>query len=81
MTCVGPELQLLMKSEQPNEFAKAVAYEKRLREAARKTNSFEGETYLHKSLQPLDTIAFTPEDAGQITLFDYSEECDGLCGV
>ena len=71
----------LMKSEQPNEFAKAVAYEKRLREAARKTNSFEGETYLHKSLQPLDTIAFTPEDAGQITLFDYSEECEGMCGI
>jgi len=71
----------LMKSEQPDEFAKAVAYEKRLREAAIKTNSFEGETYLHKSLKPLDTIAFTPEDAGQITLFDYSEECDGLCGV
>ncbi len=35
--------------------------------------------FLHRSLKPLDEVAFKGDDPNQISLFD--NECEGICGV
>jgi hypothetical protein len=66
-----------LKNEQPEEFARAVALDERLR-----TGRFapKGELYLHRSARPLVDVDFTnAEDRGQLNLFN--NECEGMCGV
>ena len=39
------------------------------------------EVFLHRSCKPLDEIDFdTDEDKGQ-QIFDFKNECEGLCGT
>ena len=67
-----------MQINQPEEFARAVAFDKKLRESTRK--KIRAKLYLHNSLQPLDKVDFrNAEDHGQIDMF--GNECEGMCGV
>lgn len=73
------EWRRLMTSE-PEEFDAAIAYEKRLQQAASEATAVLGTPYLHRSLKPLDTIDFRSDvERGQGTLWD--DECEGMCGV
>lgn len=72
-----------LRSEEPEEFAKAVEVE-RLLQAAHASISTPGEmqgvAYLHESLVPLDKVDFsTEEEHGQTSLFN--NECEGMCGI
>jgi hypothetical protein len=61
----------------PDEFADAVALDRRLRERNYRTV---GTLYLHRSCKPLDQVDFsTAEERGQLDLFN--NECEGMCGV
>ncbi len=64
-----------MKEEEPDQFQKAVEYEKQYQEQTR--SILEGMPYLHNSLKPLDQIDFTSQR--QIDLFN--NECEGMCGI
>lgn len=64
-----------MKKEQPDEFARAVEFDKRFR----KHKKLDGDFYVHSSLKPLDEIDFT-HDADQIE-FGFLGECEGMCGL
>lgn len=67
-----------MRDEEPEEFQKAVEFERRYRAAKASTVNFV--PYLHASRVPLDQVDFsTDEDQGQQLLF--GNECEGLCGV
>lgn len=57
---------LEMRENAPDDWAAAVAFD----EAARPFG------YVHRSEQPLATVALTPGDRGQMML-----ECEGMCGV
>ena len=65
-----------LKTEEPEEFARAVAFEKAYQTAYAGT-PLTGTPYLHDSLEPLDTVEFT--DSPQVDLF--GNECEGMCGV
>ena len=66
-----------MRDDQPAEFADAVAFDHAIRRAE---NTIRGDAYLHRSLIPLAQVDLsTPEDHGQLTMFD--QECEGMCGV
>lgn len=66
-----------LKHEQPEEFQKAVEYEKLQQEMSQKSTTFSGIPFLHGTLKPLDQVMFV--DHRQQNLF--RNECEGMCGV
>ena len=62
-----------IKTEDPESFAEAVRVDKMQRNIS-KTGK---ETFLHRSLKPLDEIDFENE----IDSFGWGGECDGMCGL
>ena len=69
-----------LKTQEPAEFARAVAYEKRLQEAGRNQEILKGIPYLHDSMQSLETVEFENRPSHpQLDL--WGNECEGMCGV
>ena len=67
-----------LKTEEPEGFQQAVAYEKGLQQTMSHVTGFRGTPFLHRSLKPLSEIDFST-DGGQVELF--GNECEGMCGV
>lgn len=66
-----------MKLDRPQEFADAVDVDRRIRHMP----GMRHETYLHRSLLPLDQVDLRDaEDRGQLAL-EFDAECEGMCGV
>lgn len=73
-----------LKTEEPEEFAKAVEFEKQYQFAKSKTVTRKGFTpFLHAKRIPLDQIDFdgSTADWKQEQLNGMGQECEGLCGV
>jgi hypothetical protein len=69
-----------LRDEEPKEFARAVAFEKKLQETKAASSNSKTTPFLHRSLVPLDQVDLsTDEERGQGNLF--SNECLGMCGV
>ena len=69
-----------LKNEEPEEFANAVEFEKRIQEADEHNETMRAKPFLHNSCIPLAEIDFRNDiDRGQQLLWD--EECEGMCGV
>lgn len=69
---------LRLKKESPEEFKRAVEFEKQYQSIFSQIEGFESIPYLHKSHKPLDQIEFDPHK-NQLSLFNM--ECEGMCGV
>lgn len=69
---------LRLKTEEPAEFDKAVAFEKELQSSYARATALHSTPWLHASRQPLENIDFTPDNS-QPDLF--GNECEGMCGV
>lgn len=70
-----------LKTEEPEAFAQAVDFERKLQEAKGNSENFHSVPFLHRSCKPLDQVDFSSdEDRGQI-VFDFNNECTGMCGV
>jgi hypothetical protein len=72
-----------LKRDEPEAFAQAVDFDKKLRAIKTSTDNFRTTPYLHSSRKPLDEVDFTNDiDRGQMTLWqDFNVECEGMCGV
>lgn len=69
-----------LKSEEPDEFRRAVEFERNLQEVKRKSDNLNGVPFLHGSLLPLDQVDFaTDAQRGQMDFFQ--NECEGMCGL
>lgn len=68
-----------MKNNNPEEFAKAVAYERDLEDKAKAIVHLKSKEYLHESRAPLDQVDFSNPNDSQLNLFE--NECEGMCGV
>lgn len=70
-----------LRDDEPDEFNKAVEFEKEYAAAKAKTVfKKHSKVFLHNSCVPLDQVDFsTEEENGQINLF--GNECEGMCGV
>jgi hypothetical protein len=70
-----------LRDEEPQEFHKAVLFEKAYQNAKIRTvSNTDFRPFLHDSRVPLDKVDFsTDEDRGQQMLF--GNDCEGLCGV
>jgi hypothetical protein len=67
-----------LKTDEPEEFARAVEFERQVQEAAQHDEVTRGLPYLHVSKKPIDQVDFSEQ--GQ-TYFTFGDECDGMCGV
>lgn len=68
-----------LKDDEPEAFAAAVDYEKKLQEAFRQVPRLTSIPYLHPFRVPLSDVQFET-DRGEIDMFT-KEECEGMCGV
>ena len=66
---------LRLKEKEPDEFARAVAFERRVQDVCDQVG--QSRVFLHRSLKPLDGVSF----AGEHNLNLFEEECEGMCGV
>jgi hypothetical protein len=75
-----------LRDEEPDEFARAVKFEKDIQLVKSKTERIKGVPFLHPSLVPLDQVDFrTDIERGQLSLWleeqSFGNECEGMCGV
>ncbi len=82
----SPEEWHRLKTEEPEDFAKAVELERAIGVASDEVG--QPKMFLHPSLKPLDEVVFLgphrsrpplPTDDRQEEM--WSEECEGMCGV
>lgn len=69
-----------LQVEEPQEFARAVQFEKDI-QAAKSQVLMRGVPYLTRKCQPLETIDFRSDIERGQGVFDWSDECTGMCGV
>lgn len=69
-----------MRDQRPDEWADVIDFDARIRWGLHGVKSA---AYLHRSLQPLAEVDLsTAQERGQLALFDdFTEECEGICGV
>lgn len=69
-----------LRDEEPEEWAKAVKFEKDLQAVKAQTDNMRGIPYLHSTLKPLDEVDLSTDvEKGQGLL--WGNECEGMCGV
>lgn len=70
-----------LRDHEPEEFQKAVQFERELQRLKGNTENFHAVPFLHRSCVPLDQIDLsTDKERGQGQL-DFQAECEGMCGV
>jgi hypothetical protein len=72
-----------LRDKEPEAFAQAVDYERRLQSTMKQVTNFRGTPWLHHSHQPLDSVVFVPTSGKrdiQINM-NFGNECEGMCGV
>jgi hypothetical protein len=71
-----------LRNEDPVHFKDAIAFDRRIRENFKQHDPvMKMEVFLHNSCRPLGEVDFdNDEDKGQLT-WDFSAECEGLCGT
>jgi hypothetical protein len=75
-----------LRDEEPEEFARAIRFEKDLQAVKAKTDNLRGVPFLHPSLVSLDQVDLSTDiERGQLSLWldeqSFGNECEGLCGV
>lgn len=71
-----------MKTEEPQEFDRAVKFEKDMQSTAAKQTALRGIPFLHSTCKPLDSIDFDALLARKSKQLDlFNNECFGMCGV
>lgn len=72
-----------LKADEPEEFAKAVRFERATQRAKEYTpDRFRAVPFLHRTAVPLDKVDFSTDDErGQGLLSNFGGECEGMCGV
>lgn len=68
---------LRLKIEEPDDFAKAVEFEKRM-QVTKSAVGFTGDVRLHRSMKWIDEVDLDPTK-NQLDMF--CNECEGMCGV
>jgi len=72
-----------MRDDDPESFADAVQVDLDIRDKAfRAANCFDDQMWLHRSCTPLGEVDFDRwKDAKGQSLFSFSAECEGMCGI
>lgn len=68
-----------IKTQHPEEFAKAIEFEKKLQEVKAESANMRAKPFLHRSCKPIGEIDFTENDPKQG--YGWMDECEGMCGM
>jgi hypothetical protein len=76
----------LLRDTEPQEFERAIRFEKQLQQGQAQDFTFRGVPFLHPSLVPLDQVDLSTDiERGQLSLWldeqSFGNECEGMCGV
>ncbi|HET9023031.1 MAG TPA: hypothetical protein VFN64_00575 [Burkholderiaceae bacterium] len=66
-----------LRDEEPEEFAKAVAFEEQLQAAAARSDVEQGTPFLHRTMIPLREVSFRADAVRD----GFGNECEGMCGI
>lgn len=70
-----------LRDDAPEQFQKAVQFERDLQAVKLKSDNLGGVPFLHDSLKPLDQVDLsTDTERGQGMLAGFGNECEGMCG-
>lgn len=69
-----------LKTQEPEEFERAVQFERKMWETAADRN-VRGREFLHASRVPLDQVAFVDASQKKLNSDGFGNECEGMCGV
>jgi hypothetical protein len=68
-----------LRNNYPEEFKKAIKFDKDIRDTVKQYPTMKMEVYIHKDCKPLDQIDLDNDlDKGQM---DWINECEGMCGI
>lgn len=70
-----------LQTEEPEDFAFAVRFEKSLQAAKSSSANFASTPFLHRTGKPLDEIDFRSDIERGQGVFGWDDECEGMCGV
>lgn len=70
-----------LQIEEPEEFWRAVQFERDVQAAKARSDNMDSTPYLHRSCVPLDQIDFRSDVERGQGVFDWQDECEGMCGV
>ena len=75
-----------LRDHEPEEFQRAIRFEKDLQAVKAKTERKRGVPFLHPSCVPLDQVDLSTDiERGQLSLWldeqSFGNECEGMCGV
>jgi hypothetical protein len=75
-----------LRDQEPEEFQRAIRFEKDLQAVKAKTERKRGVPFLHPSCVPLDQVDLSTDiERGQLSLWldeqSFGNECEGMCGV
>ncbi len=69
-----------LQVDEPEEFEKAVAFEKAVNKA-RESKHSRSKIFVYRSCKPLDSIDFRSDVEHGQQLLSFMDECEGMCGV
>lgn len=70
-----------LKENAPEDFARAVAVDRAIRNGNPSIGMRTGKMGVHRSLTPLEDVDFTQPDPADGFRFGWANECEGMCGV
>jgi len=70
-----------LRDDEPNEFAKAIDFDRKLREVEKTDRVLKMTVFLHGSCKPLSEINFDSDEQQGQQVWDFQAECEGMCGI
>ncbi len=77
-----------LKEQEPEAFARAVAFEREIQRVKAQSQNFKTTPFLHRSNQNIDTVDFDKliaekkaKQEAQGEEFGFTQECEGMCGI
>jgi hypothetical protein len=70
-----------LRDEEPKEFERAIEFDFAIREQFRKDPVQKMDVFLHRSCKPLSEIDFDSDEQKGQAVWDFTAECEGMCGV
>jgi len=70
-----------LRDNEPQEFARAIAFDEKIRALGEKDRAMNMKVYLHNSCKPLSEIDFDSDEQKGQAVWDFQAECEGMCGI
>ena len=70
-----------LRDDEPYEFQRAIDFDHKIRQVAKKDTALKMDVFIHNSCKPLDEIDFDSDEQKGQQVWDFQAECEGMCGI